>query len=681
MFDSSNALVNGHVPFFANAGVCQGPCGKTRKAQFHALQTVPGTKILNIAVSMKSLLQIESWYARSVRTFRCVKTMSSKRTSDFHNIDELWTALCTEYGKPNFPDLVIMCLHPTRIGDVVKLLNLLASPYTRMGLVVRLFIDEADDGCGNLQPLFDSDHIRPKADRKRVLLSVELMTATWTKRFWETLRRNNIRLSAWGATVPISFRGQTPKEIIDTYYRMPNHHNWLIYNPNMAQRPVEFAKGALLNILKTYGATETLSIFAPAGHNVRKGCDSHLNMMKTFRRVFELFDCSNYAILLINGETKAFHYASGDKTSLTDFQLTHNMKDSELRDVLLQWRKTNPKMHLVITGEQCVARGQTICTAEYINGVREYEFQLTDAIFSDYHFKDEAKGSQRTGRTRGHCKFVDVMRIHATDHLKKVCEMNVDIAKEIADYSYREGLTEAVCNNIRDKVQNKYFPTEPQPEPVVVFFLTNQIDEIEKYSKGQDAINAKGETVTAPVFVKEIPHKFFIKNKKVDGEPLPCKGNAVGGGNRQFTRALGHGNWKNTDDEKGILLEHTALLRLLKNTNKEYSFENGLTSRPKTGGVQKPYTCSLIPTYDVIEGKWLHKGFLVYFRKHVANSRKRKRYPYAMPAATGSSTPIDTSTEAADVYRAQQLTADPLPIGAGEWQGCSGKSSEPNRNM
>ena len=85
---------------------------------------------------------------------------------------------------------------------------------------------------------------------------------------------------------------------------------------------------------------------------------------------------------------------------------------------------------------------------------------------------------------------------------------------------------------------------------------------------------------------------------------------------------------------------------------------------------------------DAAAAEWGEKNMqreaeLVRLRALFAQLKKKEEANERMvqqlrrrPSHTPTSTPIDTSTEAADVYRAQQLTADPLPIGAGEWQGC-----------
>lgn len=458
-----------------NTEFCQSPRSKTNKTlteiisryrqliQYAALKRLgkmDSRKRVQIIYVNNSLLETHQWYSRiQFKDFQHLKTVIVSSKSDtYTSMDPLINEYVRELNGTDYytktPDVIIMCSHPKRINDGIKLLKTLYNYRTRIRFDISF--DEADKQLScisnflkNLNFNYNGHNISCMVD------DMTYITATPFKKFWKMLGANDIfELNNMNYGEEIDYNKVMGK------YRYALNNKWF-YHENLTTNPLKFID-EIFTQTNFINSRRPHTIFAPSHRYINKkdvGC--HMDTMRYFLR-------KDYVVLLLNGEYKGFKY-NGYEISIKAYKQKYNI-GGELRDVLRHWRTMNATKNLAITGNDCINRGITFNT----NG-----FNIDYSILSMYHFRNPEDFIQFLGRSSGDKRYCEKSIIIAP----KTLHLN---AKQILN-NYKDIIsTNPKCLNSSDfDTKNK---VKGKTIPVKVIFLENthtQLLSIIKNNKGK----------------------------------------------------------------------------------------------------------------------------------------------------------------------------------------------------
>jgi hypothetical protein len=387
--------------------LCTRPCqmGKTEDIlnnmvlRYHETNEANEGHLLELVVTNKSLVEVKQWSERLNNKFHHFPTnifSLSSKSKDFKKADELIAYFTKVHSQEEYPNIVIMCFHDTRVcKDIVELIDVFSNRPIFAGFKIRFSItfDEPDVNMGTTSKFLElSKDFIGKGNIERITF----VTATPEETFWKALGKHKIY------ELENINRGKHTKfeEDLANYRSVEDHEFELLdlITPNPLDYVMEIYAGGLID------ETNPVIVFAPA-HSYKYtpdvGCHGE----------FETFFLSRgYGVLLINGDFKGFKYPKGKRQSIDEYRQKFGLS-GELRDILRHWKVRHPKRNLAITGNAIIERGITFNT----DG-----FNFTHAIFSSYHKANKSRLVQMVGRTCGNINFVDPIKIICPTDIKNI---------------------------------------------------------------------------------------------------------------------------------------------------------------------------------------------------------------------------------------------------------------------
>ena len=328
--------------------------------------------------------------------------MSSKKDSDYSNIDTYISDIVTAKNKKDMPNILILCFHKKRvISDLFRLFDACCgNSYMVDDLKIKfnLNFDEPDTNLGIL-----SKFLQKYETYKALIKGIQFITATPYEDFWRVLQKHKINEL-------LNFQKKNLEEksyesYLNDYTKVSSHT--IKFLNNNTKNPLEYitkvydSKFNKQIIEETYygdnldyiDKSKRMIIFAP-GHlyTKKENVGSHEEIVNYFRM-------KGFCIYLSNGYFKGFIHPNGTRELLEDFNTEHKV-NGELRDSLRKWNELNPTVNMAITGYWTIERGITFCT----DG-----FNFTHIIISSYHTNKINKLIQLVGRSTGNSKYVDKM--------------------------------------------------------------------------------------------------------------------------------------------------------------------------------------------------------------------------------------------------------------------------------
>lgn len=355
--------------------------------------------LLELVVTNKSLLEVKQWTERLNNKCLKLKTHTislSSKSKDFRSIEKLISYLTNITSLDNFPNIIIMCFHDTRVcNDIIEIINSFSSDSNLLKVTITFSItfDEPDVNMKTTSKFLEKAKMYISSGK---IERISFVTATPEERFWKELGKHSIfELENTNRESSSKFK----KELLN--YRSIEDHEFHTLDLD-SDNPLEY-------IIEVYATglideSKPVIIFSPA-HVYKYAPDIGCH------KDFETFFLSKgYAVLLINGDFKGFKYPSGKQTTIEDYKLNFSIK-GELRDILRHWKKRHPYRNLAITGNSIIERGITFNT----DG-----FNFTHAIFSSYHKTNKSRLVQMVGRTCGNINYVKKINIICPTDIKNI---------------------------------------------------------------------------------------------------------------------------------------------------------------------------------------------------------------------------------------------------------------------
>jgi hypothetical protein len=389
------------------------------KQKYKFVQGKP-VKLMSIVFTNNSLLEGKAWKCRTAAKFNggnvIVKRLASdvgKKSGDFTRGNDLLATLVTcaadiiDDGNKILGDILIMCNHPTRINDIIGLLNTWNGLKSKNGVTFKfnIFFDECDDGmCLSNMVNFVNNIYKKKLEH--FIDEIQLITATPTEEMHKKLK--NISSDA---TKLLNIKKRIPtQEVVRTKdYKTILDQKFIPFEG--PTNPVEYVTSLNDNHPEIF--TLGKIYFIPASHY----CTEHDIMAK-----LQIFKDKGYWILVLNGKEKGFRCPLGQKSQL-------DLKRGELRDILRKWRADYPTAGLVITGNKVLERGLTFLT----DG-----FCFDYIIVSSYFARKLTALVQMLGRGQGNIKYVGTLTLITPqslyDSVNKYIEDSEKILKDEPDY-------------------------------------------------------------------------------------------------------------------------------------------------------------------------------------------------------------------------------------------------------
>lgn len=423
-----------------NTALCQFPprASKTQKGimfikHYSLLSRVQrghrenGIHHITVVLTNKSLMETKQWRHRLEKRTENMNicTFSSKKDSTFTTIDQLTNLFASAKNASKLPDVLVMCTHGIRTGDILTLIDTLQNGNLHFGkigihqITMTIMFDEADKNAQIIAEfligvskifLKNSDQID-----NRTVRDIHLITATPSPEMWKAIRRADIHelsnINKMIQTIP-DHNSLTHDELLKDYRKLTDHATNTTLS-TMTMDPVHYASLVLSRILQDRregNRQGPLTIFAPAEITVA----SHDSMA-------EYFNANKFVTLILNGTRKEFQMADGTTESLDSFNAKHRI-EGELFHSLIKWRELNPLADLAITGYLSVERGVTFCTIG---------FSFTDLIVSAYHLHNLSSLIQILGRANGGREYVTIMNIWAPAIVISKANEQIDIMNEL----------------------------------------------------------------------------------------------------------------------------------------------------------------------------------------------------------------------------------------------------------
>ena len=401
--------------------------GKTEQTlskicQRYLLNSVLGKEhIIQIIVTNKSLGETWQWKIRTKNKMNeyeniDVDILSSDCKSNYHNIDNFISKIMMATSKDELPNVLIVCFHPKRIDDILKLFKMFCGKtimLQNVHLKFHLSFDEPDANIG-----LCSKFLKKYKDYTHLLVSIEFITATPYEKFWSMLQEHNIvKLinphSINNLDQPI-LHEKSYDEYLDSYFQIKEHTH-LACN-YLTNNPLDYIEHVFENKYVNMNDSNRKIIFSPAHlFTEKEGVGSHEEIVQFYIKL-------GFTVFLSNGKFKGFIEPSGERTSIVDFNLQYNII-GELRDTMRKWSETYPNKHLAITGYWTIERGITFQT----DG-----FNFTHSIISDYHKQLLNKLLQLIGRITGSKDYIKQNCIiicpqHIIDTVNSVVEKTIEL--------------------------------------------------------------------------------------------------------------------------------------------------------------------------------------------------------------------------------------------------------------
>ena len=398
--------------------------------KYSHVETVAGTtnqmKEVTIVFTNNSLLEGKAWKSRTAAKFideelivQRLASDSEKNSDDFSVGTELISAFATFAGVENskqlLGDVLIMCNHPVRINDILKVIETNAGLVSLHGVKYKfnIFFDECDSsGCLTNMVKFVKNIYAKKLNH--LIGEIQLITATPTKEMHQkliyvtpdaakllnikkTLHTDEIRIKDYRTILYqeyIHFDG--PKDPLEYVKKIVQSQSPLpLENPGDV--PMIFTRG------KIY--------FIPAHH--RQLGHEEMSSLK-------VFEDNGYHILMLNGKHKEFRFPWGEKRDIVQSL----KKGGELRDILREWRSENPNAGLVITGNKVLERGLTFLT----DG-----FNFDYMIISSYFAKNIHDLLQIVGRGQGKEQYVDPYKVIMPQQLYSCIKKYIENSEKLLE--------------------------------------------------------------------------------------------------------------------------------------------------------------------------------------------------------------------------------------------------------
>lgn len=404
--------------------------------------------LIDIVVTNKSLAETDQWKTRTTIKFQNqpderfaniqIDILSSKNTSDFHNINDYITNIMTCTNKADLPNILIVCYHSKRVcEDLIRLIRAFSGEtFVRITSHFKFHInfDEPDANLGvttkflkRVKPYIESGHIN----------GILFITATPVAEFWKMLATHGITTLL---NLNSDYMDNFDNELEE--YRSFKDHDIVLLD-NDTTNPLSYIEEVFNHKLIDENTRQIL--FAPA-HITREPTDGKL-LVGSHSEVTEYFLQKGYCVLLMNGTFKGFQFPDGSTVTLDEFKQQNNIV-GELRDSLRRWNMLYPNMNLAITGYWVIERGITFNT----DG-----FGFTSIILSNYHLNSLNRLIQIAGRASGGKKYVNTMKIVCTRDVKNaVIEFNENL--------------EAICRMNPGEFNQTDFVTSANTIPVKVIF-------------------------------------------------------------------------------------------------------------------------------------------------------------------------------------------------------------------
>ena len=390
---------------------------KQQKYKYYSDKTV---KLITIVFANNSLLEGKAWKNRTAAKFKSGEVVvqrlasdAAKNSKDFNHGNELIAAFSTFAGLENneqvLGDVLIMCNHPKRITDIIRVIETHSSLISTRGVLFKynIFFDECDDsGCLTNMVKFVKNIYNKKLNH--LIDEIQLITATPTpemhKRLIDVtpdaekllnikkiLQTDEITVKDWRTILDqeyLPFEG--PKDPVDYVKRLSQ------IEPTQ-EKPAIFTPG------KIY--------FVPSHYY----CSRHEEMAD-----LKVFQDNGYWVLILNGNFKEFRSPLGEIIEVCPL-----LKETgETRDVLRDWRIKNPTAGLIITGQMVLVRGITFLT----DG-----FNFDYMIISGYFAKDIHSLVQLVGRGQGKEKYVDNFKVIMPQELYNCIEKYIEDATKLIE--------------------------------------------------------------------------------------------------------------------------------------------------------------------------------------------------------------------------------------------------------
>ena len=434
------------VPLILNHELTQFTHGKTEQTlnkicERYLMNSIStDAHIIQFIVTNKSLGETKQWKIRTRHKMNeyeniDVDILSSDVKSEYHTIDKFISKIMKAKKKDELPNILIVCFHKARIDDIHTLLQMFCGKtimVQNIKLKFHLSFDEPDANIG-----LCSKFLKKYKEYMNLLIAIEFITASPYEKFWKMLQDNQIVKLINPHYLDKSAQPCLDETSYEEYlenYRQINDHNHVICNyPTF--NPLEyiehvFASDYFTNVNDADGNPEKKPyvdmndsirkiIFSPAHlFTEKEGVGSH-------EEVVQFYNQLGFTVYLSNGKFKGFIEPTGERITLDDFNLKHNIT-GELRDTMRQWAKMYPAKNIAITGYWTIERGITFQT----DG-----FNFTHAIISDYHKQLLNKLIQLIGRLTGNKLYIKqkcniICPQHIIDTVNTLVDKTIDLRKE-----------------------------------------------------------------------------------------------------------------------------------------------------------------------------------------------------------------------------------------------------------
>lgn len=387
--------------------LCTRPCqmGKTEDIlnnmvrRYHESVYMLDRHLLEFVVTNKNLVEVNQWSERLNNKFLHFPTniySLSSKSKDFKKADELVNSFIKAKKQEQFPNIVIMCFHDTRVcKDIIEVIDTFKNSQILSNFKINFSItfDEPDVNMGTTSKFLElgRDFISDGSIER-----ITFVTATPEETFWKGLSKHKIyELENVNRGKNIKFEEDLAN------YRSIEDHEFEILDLETTN-PLSYVMQAYVSEL--VDESKPVIIFAPAhAYKYANDIGSH--------KEFETYFLSRgYGVLIINGDFKGFKYPKGKIQSLEEYKQIYGI-NGELRDVLRHWKGRRQNRNLAIIGNSIVERGITFNT----DG-----FNFTHAIFSSYHKTNKSRLIQMVGRTCGNVKYVNPIKIICPTIIKNI---------------------------------------------------------------------------------------------------------------------------------------------------------------------------------------------------------------------------------------------------------------------
>lgn len=432
------------VPLILNHELTQFTRGKTEQTlnnicERYLLNSIStDAHIIQFIVTNKSLVETKQWKIRTSHKMNDydnidVDILSSDVKSEYHNIDKFISKIMKAKTKDELPNILIVCFHKARIDDIHTLLQMFCGKtimVQNVKLKFHLSFDEPDANIG-----LCSKFLKKYKEYMNLLVAIEFITASPYEKFWKMLKDNDIVTLINPHHVDKLKQPCLDETSYEDYlnnYRQIKDHNHLICNYS-TNNPLEYIEYIFENIYLANDAegnqiekpyvdmndSTRKIIFSPAHlYTEKEGVGSH-------EEVVQFYNQLDFTVYLSNGKFKGFIEPTGERISLDDFNLKHNIT-GELRDTMRKWAQIYPEKNIAITGYWTIERGITFQT----DG-----FNFTHAIISDYHKQLLNKLIQLIGRLTGNKLYIAqkcniICPQHIIDTVNTLVDKTIELRRE-----------------------------------------------------------------------------------------------------------------------------------------------------------------------------------------------------------------------------------------------------------